>query len=191
MGELNFGLRMDDEQTTFVSPETLRQLELEAYSAMLSTVFSQGEFTWRKDQLLEEMRWALDIPFEYHTQELQRIHRNSSLVKLRNNSFKELYFPSLQGSSNGHAAILQSNESPEAPNKKRARVAPSYTENGSQPKPVKISKPPPVPVPTKKQISEATRSSYEDIKMLESQKVELEERKARIAMELQQIELNE
>ena len=81
---------------------------MEAYSSLVSTLFSQGELTWRKEQvsisfqsllqltrvqMLQEVRWALHISDEAHRRELQRVHADPMLVQIRAATTKEHFFP--------------------------------------------------------------------------------------------------
>jgi len=50
-----------------------RQLELEAYSAVIAAFKSQGELTWRKETVLHDLRTLLKISDVRHTQELKRL----------------------------------------------------------------------------------------------------------------------
>ena len=185
-----------------LSSNTLRQLEVEAYSALISTFFAQGELTWRKEQLLQEARWALKISDDMHRRELQRIHADSILVKLRNNSVKDLYFPNLQPSSTsasfptsatllsdpnkktrltafplgnsapGEAATLPSSTSKKSAQKKR----PSSGSKGRPPAKKAATAPPP---------------TDEELQALQAKKEALEQAKQRIAMELKQLDEEE
>mmetsp|Transcript_41201 Transcript_41201/g.63498 ORF Transcript_41201/g.63498 Transcript_41201/m.63498 type:complete len:107 (-) Transcript_41201:125-445(-) len=77
---------------------SIRQLEVEAYSALISSFYAQGELTWRKEQLLQEARWALKISDDLHRRELQRVHTDSNLAKIRNNCVKDDFFPGVTSS---------------------------------------------------------------------------------------------
>jgi len=73
----------------------LRQLEMEAYSAIVNAFFAQGELTWRKEQLLQEARAALKVSDAAHRRELARVHADNSLLQLRSTSLQDSYFPKI------------------------------------------------------------------------------------------------
>lgn len=50
-----------------------RRLETEAYCAVLSAFRSQGELTWKKDEILVELRSILKVSEDRHRLELKRI----------------------------------------------------------------------------------------------------------------------
>lgn len=49
-----------------------RQLELEAYAAVVLALRAQGELTWKKEQLLHDLRQVLKISDERHRMEITR-----------------------------------------------------------------------------------------------------------------------
>jgi len=83
---------------------TMRQMEVEAYSALVSALFSQGELTWRKEQMLQEVRWALNISDDLHRRELQRVHTDPMLIHIRNSTTKDQYFPGVNANGDAHDA---------------------------------------------------------------------------------------
>jgi hypothetical protein len=49
-----------------------RQLELEAYSAIVTAFKAQGELTWKKENILQDLRAILKVSDERHKMELKR-----------------------------------------------------------------------------------------------------------------------
>lgn len=44
---------------------------------------------------MQEARWALKISDDLHRRELQRVHNDTMLGQIRNNSTKDQYFPGI------------------------------------------------------------------------------------------------
>jgi len=61
---------------------TLRQLEIEAYSAVISAFRAQGELTWHKDRLLQDLRSVLKISDDKHRLELMRVESDETLSEI-------------------------------------------------------------------------------------------------------------
>jgi hypothetical protein len=57
-------------------------LETEAYSAIISAFRAQGELTWRKDRVLQELRILLRIPEEKQRLELIRVANDEALNEI-------------------------------------------------------------------------------------------------------------
>jgi len=57
-----------------------RRLEVEAYSAVISAFKEQGELTWKKESLLQELRGLLKISDERHLMELHRLEGGGNFV---------------------------------------------------------------------------------------------------------------
>jgi len=55
-----------------------RQYELEAYSAVISAFRAQGELTWKKETILQELRGVLKISEDRHKMELKRVEETIS-----------------------------------------------------------------------------------------------------------------
>jgi len=62
--------------------QQLRQLETDAYCAVISAFRAQGDLTWKKAQLLQELRQALRVPEERHKMELKRVTDDDSLCEI-------------------------------------------------------------------------------------------------------------
>jgi hypothetical protein len=55
-------------------------VELTAYSTVLTAFRAQGELTWRKEKILQELRDVLRIPEERHRLELARVLSEAALT---------------------------------------------------------------------------------------------------------------
>lgn len=62
--------------------QQLRRLEVEAYCAVVSAFRAQGELTWKKAQLLQDLRQVLRVPEERHKMELKRVTDDETLAEL-------------------------------------------------------------------------------------------------------------
>lgn len=56
--------------------------EVEAYCALVSAFRAQGELTWKKAQLLQDLRQVLRVPEERHKMELKRVSEDETLIEL-------------------------------------------------------------------------------------------------------------
>jgi len=68
-----------------------RRLELEAYSAIIMAFRSQGDLSWKKENILLDLRAALKISDERHKQEIQKSEQSLGIPS------------SASSSSNSHA----------------------------------------------------------------------------------------
>eukprot|EP01087_Luapelamoeba_hula_P019784 TRINITY_DN6611_c0_g1_i1.p1 TRINITY_DN6611_c0_g1~~TRINITY_DN6611_c0_g1_i1.p1 ORF type:complete len:226 (-),score=51.82 TRINITY_DN6611_c0_g1_i1:104-781(-) len=64
----------------------LRQLENEAYCAVISAFRAQGELTWQKENVLHELRLLLRIADERHKLEIKRVRQDASLAEIAQNN---------------------------------------------------------------------------------------------------------
>jgi hypothetical protein len=58
--------------------QTKRQLEMEAYAAVVTAFRIQGELTWKKENLLQELRAVLKVSDERHRMEIKRAEETIS-----------------------------------------------------------------------------------------------------------------
>lgn len=61
---------------------TIHRTEVEAYCAVVSAFRAQGELTWKKAQLLQDLRQVLRVPEERHKMELKRVTDDETLAEL-------------------------------------------------------------------------------------------------------------
>eukprot|EP01102_Stenamoeba_stenopodia_P020016 TRINITY_DN767_c0_g1_i1.p1 TRINITY_DN767_c0_g1~~TRINITY_DN767_c0_g1_i1.p1 ORF type:complete len:444 (-),score=109.73 TRINITY_DN767_c0_g1_i1:72-1403(-) len=79
--------------------ETLRQLEIEAYSAVISAFRAQGELTWQKDRILQELRSVLKVSDEKHRLELLRVESDDTLNEIAKHKMAQIPLPSSNSDS--------------------------------------------------------------------------------------------
>ncbi len=60
----------------------IHRTEVEAYCAVVSAFRAQGELTWKKAQLLQDLRQVLRVPEERHKMELKRVTDDETLAEL-------------------------------------------------------------------------------------------------------------
>jgi len=85
----------------------LRQLEVEGYSALLSAFRAQGELTWKKEQILQELRGLLKISDERHRLEVKRVAEDQNLCEIAQYSTSALFFD--EEANNGEALETDKN----------------------------------------------------------------------------------
>lgn len=74
-----------------------RQLEMEAYAAIIMAFRAEGELTWKKENLLLELRNVMKISDERHRQEVQRVEEALSHLFPAYTSFDESHHSGRQG----------------------------------------------------------------------------------------------
>jgi len=80
--------------------DELRQLETEAYCALISAFRAQGELTWKKASILEDLRQILKISDERHKLELERVREDENLFIIAQTNTK-LQFMDENGAKKG------------------------------------------------------------------------------------------
>jgi len=100
-------------------------MELEAYSAVISAFKVQGELTWKKEIILQDLRMIFKISEERHRQELKRVESTIPSYLIPNNnssSFnpsKRTFSPSQDVDSSDESAFSEEDS-------KRQRISKDY-----------------------------------------------------------------
>jgi len=77
------------------TPSLKRQLELEAYASIVTAFRSQGELTWKKESILQELRNILKISDERHKIEVKRAEESLSSTANKGKGFENFMDESL------------------------------------------------------------------------------------------------
>ncbi|KAL6078401.1 ENT domain-containing protein [Balamuthia mandrillaris] len=62
--------------------QDLKRLEVEAYCAVLSAFRAQGELTWKKESIMQDLRDILRISEERHRMEIKRVREDEALAEI-------------------------------------------------------------------------------------------------------------
>jgi hypothetical protein len=81
----------------------LRQLEVDAYCAIISVFRAQGELTWKKESILQDLRQLLRISDDRHKMELKRVREDENLAEIAklNSGFSFAETDSVEGGTAG------------------------------------------------------------------------------------------
>eukprot|EP01096_Ripella_sp_DP13-Kostka_P005464 TRINITY_DN1863_c0_g1_i1.p1 TRINITY_DN1863_c0_g1~~TRINITY_DN1863_c0_g1_i1.p1 ORF type:complete len:277 (-),score=148.11 TRINITY_DN1863_c0_g1_i1:7-771(-) len=120
--------------------QILRQLEVEAYQAVISALFCQGEFSWRKEETLMQLRSILHISDDFHRREMSRVHSDQGLVHIR--AVQQLL------SQDPPTQLEEYNMDDKLPKKKKRKLAAYPIRQTPAGRPlVMTAPPPPAPLP--------------------------------------------
>eukprot|EP00698_Gefionella_okellyi_P005679 TRINITY_DN15147_c0_g1_i1.p1 TRINITY_DN15147_c0_g1~~TRINITY_DN15147_c0_g1_i1.p1 ORF type:complete len:320 (-),score=45.76 TRINITY_DN15147_c0_g1_i1:38-865(-) len=123
---------------------------MDAYASVLTAFRAQGELTWRKEAILQDLRDVLRIAQERHRTELQRIAAENSVSYLPPESYQ-----TTSGAHSGLPASLPSRDSDTASDSEAAIPTPKRvpTSNGKSKKPAPKQRPAAKAAPRKRAYS--------------------------------------
>jgi len=116
------------QSSIFLHSSSKRQLELEAYASIVTAFRSQGELTWKKESILQELRTVLKVSEERHKMEIKRSEQtlaNANLLFATNRKWNGSYGEGSSG-SNSSASEDDSSSEDEKPRKRHK----TYNEKG-------------------------------------------------------------